>query len=443
MKTTMKQMDFDKVMALPRYPHKRPRKPNIFWRSLVRLLTVFGLMGTKFKFESERMELVGKDQPCLILMNHSCFLDMEIASAVLYPRPYNIVATSDAFVGLFGLMEWVLRTIGGFPTQKFVTDMALVQDMTYCLKELKSSVLMYPEAGYSFDGTATTLPRKMGVLLKKFDVPVLMIETFGAFSRNPLYNELQYRKKVPVSAKLRVLYTQEEIREKTVKELSDGIDEAFGFDHFKWQKEQNLHIDEPFRADGLSRILYKCACCGNEGKMVGKGTELRCGHCGKTWELTTLGELKARDGVTEFSHIPDWYAWERQQVKQEILEDTYRLDVDVDIAMLVDFKAIYRVGQGHLHHDRSGFTLTGCDGRLNYSQKPQTSYSLNADYYWYEIGDIISIGDNERLYYCFPQNGEDVVAKTRLAVEEMYKLYKSRQLKMPPGEENAAPVSPK
>ncbi len=430
MKTTVKKMDFDEVMQLSHYPHKLPRKPNLFWRTLIRILSFFGLMGTRFQFETEGMEKVGKDEPCLILMNHSCFLDMEIASAVLYPRPYNIVTTSDAFAGLFGLMEWALRSIGCFPTQKFVTDIGLLQDMSYCLKDLKSSILMYPEASYSFDGTCTPLPRKFGVLLKKFDVPVLMIETFGAFSRGPLYNELKYRKKVPVSAKLTCLYTREEIREKTVKELSDGVDAAFGFDHFKWQKEQNLHIDEPFRADGLSRILYKCAHCGAEGHMEGQGIHLTCHKCGKKYELTTLGELKALEGETEFSHIPDWYAWERSQVKQEILDDTYKLDVDVDIAMLVDFKAIYMVGEGHLTHDRNGFHLTGCDGRLDYTQSPKACYSLYADYYWYEIADTICIGDNERLYYCFPKGG-DVVAKSRLAVEEMYKLYKSRVLRTP------------
>jgi hypothetical protein len=34
------------------------------------------------------------------------------------------------------------------------------------------------------------------------------------------------------------------------------------------------------------------------------------------------------------------------------------------------------------------------------------------------------------MYYCFPKSG-DVVAKTRMATEEMYKLYKSRQLTPP------------
>lgn len=428
MKTTVKSMDYEKVMALPRPEHKLPRKPNMFWRCLIRVLTFFGMMGCGFRYETEGLDKIGKDEPCLILMNHTCFLDMEIAYRILFPRAFNIVCTNDGFIGFRGLMEWLMRSIGCVPTQKFVTDLRLVQDMEYCFKNLKSSVLMYPEASYSFDGTATALPRKMGVLLKKFDVPVIMIETAGLFARNPLYNELQIRKGAKASAKAYLLYSREDIREKSVKELSDGIDAAFGFDHFKWQKEQGLEIHEDFRADGLHRILYKCAHCGAEGRMEGRGTGLTCGCCGRRYEMTPLGELKAEEGETEFSHIPDWYAWERRQVRQEILDGTYKLDTDVDICMQVDFKAIYKVGEGRLTHDRNGFVLTGCDGKLNYTQKPQSCYSLYADYYWYEIADTVCIGDSEVHYFCFPKKEGVSVAKIRLAVEEMYKLYKSRVL---------------
>ena len=426
MKINTKQMDYDKVMALPRPKHKNPKKPNFFWRVLIRFLTFFGMAGTKFKYETEGLEGLEKE-PCLILMNHSCFLDMQIAHRILFPKHFCIVSTTDGFVGMGGFMAWLMRQIGCFPTQKFVTDLSLVSDMTYALKTLKTSVLMYPEAGYSLDGTATTLPRKMGVLLKKFDVPVIMIETFGAFSRNPLYNELQVRKSVPVSAKARCLFTQEQVRQLTVKELSDGLDAAFGFDHFQWQAEQGLEIHDATRADGLERILYKCPHCGAEDRMEGKGIHLTCHECGKKYELTPLGKLKALEGETEYPHIPDWFRWEREQVRQEILDGRYKLDVDVQIGMLVDYKHLYMVGDGHLTHDLNGFTLTGCDGRLHYTQKPLNSYNLNADYYWYEIGDIIGLGTKEALYYCFPKT-QTSVAKARLATEEMYKLYKSRVL---------------
>ena len=90
---------------------------------------------------------------------------------MLYPRPFNIVCTSDGFVGKAGLM----RALGCIPTRKFQPDTALVRDMLYAVKKLKSSILLYPEASYSFDGTATPLPESIGKCVKALNVPVVMI----------------------------------------------------------------------------------------------------------------------------------------------------------------------------------------------------------------------------------------------------------------------------
>ena len=156
--------------------------------------------------------------------------------------------------------------------------------------------------------------------------------------------------------------------------------------------------------------------------MEGKGTTLVCHHCDKAYHLTEFGTLEALDGEATFTHVPDWYAWERRCVREELENGTYQLDIPVRICMMVNTKHICRVGEGRLHHDVNGFHLTGCGGKLDYFQKPTASYSLYADYFWYEIGDMLCIGDHKILYYCFPQGGGDVVAKTRLAAEELYKL---------------------
>ena len=70
--------------------------------------------------------------------------------------------------------------------------------------------------------------------------------------------------------------------------------------------------------------------------------------------------------------------------------------------------------------------MTGCDGKLNYTQSPLHSYGLYADYYWYELGDMICIGDKARQYYCFPKENVPV-AKARLAAEELYKRKKKEK----------------
>ena len=98
------------------------------------------------------------------------------------------------------------------------------------------------------------------------------------------------------------------------------------------------------------------------------------------------------------------------------------MDTEVEICILRDSKSIYRVGEGRLTHTPEGFHLTGCGGKLDYSQKPAASYSLYADYYWYELGDVICIGNHEALYYCFPKERGVSVAKARLAAEELYKM---------------------
>ena len=165
--------------------------------------------------------------------------------------------------------------------------------------------------------------------------------------------------------------------------------------------------------------------------MEGKGIHLTCGACGKQYELTPLGQLRALNGETEFSHIPYWYRWERSLVRQELEVGTYRLDVEVDIGMMVDYRAIYMVGKGHLTHSTEGFRLTGCDGKLEYEQGPLACYGLYSDYFWYELGDVICIGNQEVLYYCFPKDCGDVVAKTRMAAEELYKLRKRRKTAVP------------
>ena len=419
MKIKTKVMPYEKVMELPKEKAHRPIKPNIFFRTLIRVLSIPDLCKTHFKYTTERMDEIG-DSPCLILMNHSSFIDLKIAYKIFYPKPLSIICTSDGFVG----KNLLMRLIGCIPTNKFVTDLSLISNINYALKKKKSNVLMYPEASYSFDGCATPLPKRLGTLLKKLDVPVVTVITEGAFARDPLYNGLQLRK-VNVSAKVCCLFSKEDLKNLSAEELDRQLNEKFSFDNFRWQQENKIKIDEPFRADGLNRILYKCAHCGAEGTTLGKGTKLVCSNCKKEYELDVYGNLQAADGETKFNHIPDWFNWERECVLKEITDGTYKIDCEVDIGMLVNHKAIYMVGEGHLTHTADGFNLVGCDGKLNYSQKPAAAYSLYSDYNWYEIGDVICIGDKKTLYYCFPKNCGDVVAKARLATEEMFKLNKT------------------
>ena len=132
MKTKVTNKSFEEVMAIPREKHEKPIKPNMFFRTLLKLVSLPDIIDTKFKCNKIGMERLGKKEPALFLMNHSCFLDLEIVPTILYPRPFNIVATTDAFIG----KAWLLRQIGCISTNKFVTEMSLVRDMKHALNHL-------------------------------------------------------------------------------------------------------------------------------------------------------------------------------------------------------------------------------------------------------------------------------------------------------------------
>ena len=417
MKIKTLKRTYEQVQSLPAQPHRKPKKPWLLLTSLIRLLSIPDMLATRFSYKVEG-EI--PREPCLILMNHSSFIDLKIASKIFYPRRHCVVSTVDGMVG----KRWLMERIGCIPTQKYVADLALIKDIRYALQEKRVDVLMYPEAGYSFDGCATALPDTLGGLIKLLNVPVVTVITQGAFARQPLYNELHLHR-VPVSATVKCLLRPEEIASRSVEEINGALAETFTFDAFAWQKEKGIAVRDRNRADGLERILYKCPACGAEGRMRGRGIHLTCRACGKRYEMDEYGSLRATEGATEFSHIPDWYAWERECVRRELGEGMYLWDTEVDIGMLVDHRALYMVGSGRLRHDANGFLLEGCDGALRYEQKPQASYSLNADYYWYEIGDVVGIGNRDALYYCFPKTGS--VTKARLAAEELYKLNKPKR----------------
>ncbi len=418
MEIKIKRKPYDKVKKIKKPKHKRPKKPSRFFNWLIRAISKRELKKVGFVYSYTNVPEKG---PYLILMNHSSFIDLKIAATIFKGEPYNVVSTTDGLIG----KKWLMRKLGCIPTQKFVHDPTLISDIKYCLKK-KRSVLMFPEAGYSLDGTVTPIPNGLSRLVKILNVPVIFVKSSGAFSYDPLYNELQMRN-VVVSAEVRQIISRKDILDKSNEELDSILKYYFTFDNFKWQQDHKIIIDEPFRADGLDRVLYKCPHCLKEGQTKGEGIYLTCKNCNTTYMLDAFGFLKAIKAETKFNHVPTWFKWQREEVKKEILNGTYLLDEEVDIGMIVDYKALYMVGKGRLKHDVNGFTLTSNDGKLNYKQSPLSSHTLNVDFYWYEIGDVISIGDRNALYYCFTKKGVPV-AKARLAAEEIYKIKKAETM---------------
>ena len=141
---------------------------------------------------------------------------------------------------------------------------------------------------------------------------------------------------------------------------------------------------------------------------------------------TPLGELKALEGETEFSHIPDWYEWEREEVRKEVEAGTYKFEGEVHVNMLPNVKKFIPIGNANLVHDMNGFKLTGeFEGEKYEVVIPAAAtYGVHIEYeYLGKYGDCVDLNTLDNTYYVYPHGKDFAVTKFSLAAEELFKYY--------------------
>lgn len=331
---------------------KPPLHQAFFWTWLIWFLSKIMLIGKQYKVEKINME--GLKPPYMLLSNHMHFIDFELAAMATYPYPVSNVVSIDGYVIKFFLLEW----IGAIATRKFTTDVALVKSIRKVLK--RGDILaMYPEARYSPCGTTAFLPDSLGKLVRMSKVPVVAVVHRGNHLYAPFWN-FRNKRKVPLHTTFTQILTTEQIENMTVEEINTAIKNALQYDDYRYQKENSIKIAEPFRAEGLHKVLYQCPHCKEEFKMDSAGSELFCTACGKRWNWNEDGSLEAINGQTEFNHIPDWFEWERTQVRQQIENGTYSFSDQVEVYSLPRVLRYIPLGKAQLTHDAEhGFVLHG------------------------------------------------------------------------------------
>lgn len=399
-----------------------PLHQGFFWTWLIWLLSKIALLGKEYKVEKINME--GLKPPYMLLSNHMHFIDFELAAMGTYPSPVSNVVSIDGYVIKFFLLEW----IGAIATRKFTTDIHLVKSIRKVLQ--RGDILaMYPEARYTPCGTRAFLPDSLGKLIKMNKVPVVAVVHRGNHLYAPFWN-FRRKRKVPMHTTLKQILTPEEIASLSVAEINAILRQELTYDEYRYQKENGIRIREPFRAEGLHKVLYQCPHCGEEFQMGSKGAELFCKACGKRWVWEETGELRALDGETEFPHIPDWFDWERQQVRQQVRSGSYSYSDEVQVWSLPRVWRYLPLGKAKLTHDpEQGFLLEGHYRGQTYRihRQPEQTNSLHVEYDFGPLGkrDFIDISTENDSFYCRPTQ-ENIITKLAFATEEIYLLSREK-----------------
>ena len=364
-----------------------------------------------------KIGMEGIKPPYLLLCNHNAFMDFKVSTRATFPHRVNYVVAIDGFLK----REWLLRFIGCICKRKFTNDILLIRQLKRVV-DAGDIAAIYPEARYSLCGTTAVLPDSLGKLAKFLKVPVVTLICHGHHVNSPFYNLPDHNVK-GTEATMKCLFTAGEVEKASAEEIFSRIKEEFQYDDFAWQKEKGIRITYPKRAEGLHKVLYQCPHCGTEYMMSSSGTVLRCDACGKEWNMNELGELEALDGETEFSHIPDWYEWERLNVRKEVQDGTYSFTCKARVDALPNASGYMDLGEAELTHDMNGFRLKGSYNGEDYEQEwpVRALYSCHIEYeYLGKYGDCVDLNTLTDTFYIYPKDCLFSVTKFALATEELY-----------------------
>jgi len=178
-------------------------------------------------------------------------------------------------------------------------------------------------------------------------------------------------------------------------------------------------------AENLEDLLFWCPKCGKQHVMTTEGNKIFCKECGNGATLLDTYEMVPFDDTCVIPETQTkWFDMERELIKKEVADENFRLEENVELGMLPDYKLLSPndtsviVGKGKLVLDRTGLTYTGTkkgeDFTFHIDSKQLPTYGMCTDvsrFYTFLNGEFVEF---------YPENR--VVEKFFMATEEIHRL---------------------
>ncbi len=412
-----KNLDYSNI-AHYNFKRKPIRPTPLIW--VVRLVVKLMLLKRKTKVTYLNGAKKKLKKPHLILANHCAFNDFYMFFKAFTSNKINYVVALDAFNDI---SDFIMRIIGAFPTRKFITDIAMLKNFKYCVNELKDSVLLYPESRYSLDGTLSWTPDSMGKFVKFLKVPVIAYNLSGSYIGDPQWNKYK-QDYLPMEATASLIIKEEEIDSLSVEEINERIRNALAFNDWEYLKNCGKELKYKDRAHNLNALLYQCPHCKTEFKMQGEGSTLTCLECGVKYQMKTNGVLFNENGETIFDNVPDWFKWQRANVKEQVRSGKYLMESDCDVYTMPHAQGFVPQGKGTLYQDSEKtilkVTLYGEEKVIEYTGL--TLESVHIEYAYKDVGDMFDFSIPNDSIWLHPTNRRDILTKVSIATEEIRDL---------------------
>jgi len=405
---------------------RTPRRQALWTLPIIWGISYFFLKLHKVKIQ--KINTKGLKPPYILICNHTQFLDFMVSAIANFPYRINNIVSIDGF----NISPFLLRAIGSVPKRKFTKELSLIKNINYVLNDLHDIVGLYPEARYSFVGVTSVLPDSLSKMIKLTKYPVVLLKFGGHHLQYPTWAKKS--RKVKLETEMKQILTVSDIEKYSFSEINEIIRKEFEYNEYDYQKRNHILITEKYRAEGLHKVLYKCPNCSEEFEMNSKSTDIFCNKCGHSWVLKETGELECKQGETKFRSIPEWYEWQRREVRNEIENGTYMFSFSSQVYSMPHPKKFINLGNASFSQDMEGVKVEGFyNGKPFYlNRKALDNYSIHVEYKFpYLKGkDIVSISSNGDTLFFVPKETHKI-QKLSIGTEELFKYHKEQLLQKP------------
>ncbi|MBO4856004.1 MAG: 1-acyl-sn-glycerol-3-phosphate acyltransferase [Bacilli bacterium] len=362
--------------------------------------------------------------PYILISTHASMLDFYMALMLTFPHRVYWISTVEEFIPRF----FIFRRIGVLAKRKFTNDPKAAMRYLEVLQK-KKILVIYPEARYSFMGETERFDKGLGKMAKMANVPVVLIREHGNYLYCPQWSDHKVRKVRPIVDEVETIISRNDLEVMNADEIQAKIEENFVNSEEDWMRRKHILIKYNNRAVGLERILYKCPHCGTEFEMSSNTHFIKCNHCGVTYDYLENGQLQRVDGESKFHYPSEWYKWEKECVKEEVLKGTYHFEDDVRVERLMGAGIGFVPQEGHYHltHDiDEGFVVKGTDNGFEFRRSSLQSYALHIEYNYLDRGAFLELADLKDTYFIYPLNKPQQLTKLHFAVEHIYDFKKAQ-----------------
>lgn len=374
--------------------------------------------GKKNNVVIQNEEIKELKPPYIVLSSHPSKPDFVYACMSIEPVAPNIVANRYYFN--IPILYKQFAKLGVIPKKLFTADAQSIKDMMKVIKN-DGVVVMMPEGRLSIDGTNKEMPKGLGKLIKKLNVPVVLTLPHGAYLTGAKWMKTKRRGRIDVENKL--LFTPEQLAEMSPDQIDEHIVESIKYDDFEWNKTAQVSYKGKNLLKGIEGILYMCPHCHKEFGLVGHHNKITCKHCGAVTHMDNRYNF-VNPPSESIQNIRDWYNYQVNVERQKIQNSDILLKTEVKTKTFNDYgKGFRSLGKGICTLTSAGLTFEAKDGQTTHlpsHDMPTLLFGCGEDFETYIDG---------KFYYFIPTKNKNQCVKWGICAELIHEELNTNQQK--------------